>query len=156
MPLRYLAGAAMGGTQAAVRGLHRARPAVRRQAASLFRKGLPSGGFGPTGERMEDWSWRMAVNARTVGGHHVRTDLEGEGQPGYLATGKMLGEAGLLLSEEGATPERSRLPDPGRGAGHRRAGPLPPRRRPHPGLLLAITSSQPTRGFPCCRSCVRS
>lgn len=107
MPLRYLAGAALGGTQAAVRGLHRARPAVRRQAASLLRRGLPSGGFGPTGERMEDWSWGMTVNARTVGGHHVRTDLEGEGQPGYLATGRMLGEAGLLLSEQGATPERS-------------------------------------------------
>jgi short subunit dehydrogenase-like uncharacterized protein len=106
MPLRYLAGAALGGTQAAVRGLHRARPAVRRHAASLLRRSLPSGGFGPTGDRMEDWTWRMAVNARTVDGHFLRADLEGEGQPGYLATGRMLGEAGLLLSEDGATPER--------------------------------------------------
>ncbi len=107
LPLRYLAGMGLGGTQAAFRGLFRARPAVRRRAAGLMRKTLPSAGFGPTGERMEDWSWRMAVNAKTVDGHFVRADLEGEGQPGYLATAKMLGEAGMLLSEKGATPERS-------------------------------------------------
>jgi short subunit dehydrogenase-like uncharacterized protein len=106
-PLRYFAGVGLAGAQAAFRGLYRARPAVRRRAAALMRMSLPSAGFGPTGERMEDWSWRMAVNAKTVGGHFVRADLEGEGQPGYLATAKMLGEAGLLLSEKGATPERS-------------------------------------------------
>ena len=68
---------------------------------------------------MEDWSWRMAVNAKTVGGHYVRVDLDGDGQPGYLATAKMLGEAGMLLAEEGATPGAQRLPDPGGGARHR-------------------------------------
>lgn len=107
MPLRYLAGAGLGGTQAAIRGLLRARPSVREHVSGVMRKRLPSSGFGPTGERMEDWSWRMAVNAKTVDGHFVRADLEGEGQPGYLATAKMLGEAGMLLSEKGATPERS-------------------------------------------------
>ena len=69
-----------------------------------MRKSLPASGFGPQGERMADWSWRMAVNAKTVGGHHVRVDLDGDGQPGYLATAKMLGEAGMLLAEDGATP----------------------------------------------------
>jgi short subunit dehydrogenase-like uncharacterized protein len=107
VPLRYLAGAGLGGTQAAIRGLLRARPSVRNHAAGLMRKSLPDSGFGPTGERMEDWSWSMAVNAKTIGGHHVRVDLDADGQPGYLATAKMLGEAGMLLSEEGATPERS-------------------------------------------------
>jgi short subunit dehydrogenase-like uncharacterized protein len=107
VPLRYLAGAALGGTQAAIRGLVRARPSFRRRAADLMRKRLPSSGFGPTGERMEDWSWSMAVNAKTVDGHYLRVELEGDGQPGYLTTAKMLGEAGLLLSEEGATPKRS-------------------------------------------------
>jgi len=34
----------------------------------------------------------------------VRAD---EGHPGYLATARMLGEAGLLLAEPGATPERA-------------------------------------------------
>jgi short subunit dehydrogenase-like uncharacterized protein len=104
---RYLAGAGLGGTQAALRGLLRARPSVRNHVAGLMRRSLPDSGFGPTGERMADWSWRMAVNAKTVGGHHVRVDLEGDGQPGYLATAKMLGEAGMLLSEKSATPKRS-------------------------------------------------
>ncbi len=107
VPLRYAAGAGLGGMQAAVRGLLRARPSVRRHAAGLLRRSLPASGFGPAGDRMDDWSWSMAVNAKTVGGHHVRVDLDGDGQPGYLAAAKMLGEAGLMLSEKGATPERS-------------------------------------------------
>ena len=35
----------------------------------------------------------------------VRVDAEGH--PGYLATARMLGEAGLLLAEEAATPQRA-------------------------------------------------
>jgi short subunit dehydrogenase-like uncharacterized protein len=107
VPLRYAAGAALGATQAGIRSLVRARPAVRQRVSGVMRRRLPSSGFGPTGERMEDWSWAMGVNARTVGGHYVRVDLEGDGQPGYLTTGKMVGEAGILLAEDGATPERS-------------------------------------------------
>ena len=34
-------------------------------------------------------------------------DLEAEGQPGYLTTARMLGEAGLMLGEEGVTPDVS-------------------------------------------------
>ena len=33
--------------------------------------------------------------------------VDGEGHPGYLATARMLGEAGLLLGEPGATPDRT-------------------------------------------------
>ena len=106
-PLRYAVGAALGASQVGMRGLLRARPSVRNKAAGLLRKRLPSSGFGPKGERMEDWSWGMAATAKTVGGHHIRTELDADGQPGYLATGRMLAEAGLMLSEEGVTPERS-------------------------------------------------
>jgi short subunit dehydrogenase-like uncharacterized protein len=135
MPLRYLAGAGLGGTQAAIRGLLRARPSVRRQAAGAMRRYLPSSGFGPTGERMADWTWRMAVNAKTVGGHHVRVDLDGDGQPGYLATAKMLAEAGMLLSEEGATPERSGFLTPAAALG---AGQLD--RFRHAGVRIEVSS----------------
>jgi hypothetical protein len=31
--------------------------------------------------------------------------VDAEGHPGYLATARMLGEAGLLLAEKGATPD---------------------------------------------------
>jgi short subunit dehydrogenase-like uncharacterized protein len=120
VPLRYAAGVALGGTQAALRSLVRARPSVRRRLSDILRKRLPSSGFGPSGERMEDWSWTMAVNAKTVGGHYVRVDLDGDGQPGYLAAGKMLAEAGLMLSEDGTTPERSGFLTPAAavGVGH--------------------------------------
>ena len=68
---------------------------------------LPGSGYGPKGAGMEDWSWGMTVDALTVGGHGLRVELEADGHPGYLGTGRMLGEAGLLLAEPGATPERS-------------------------------------------------
>jgi short subunit dehydrogenase-like uncharacterized protein len=135
IPLRYLAGAGLGGTQAAIRGLLRARPSVRRQVSGAMRRYLPSSGFGPTGERMADWSWRMAVNAKTVGGHHVRVDLDGDGQPGYLATAKMLGEAGMLLAENGATPERSGFLTPAAALG---AGQLD--RFRHAGVRIEVSS----------------
>ena len=135
MPLRYLAGAGLSGTQAAIRGLLRARPSVRSHLAGAMRKRLPSSGFGPTGDRMADWSWRMAVNAKTVGGHHVRVDLDGDGQPGYLATAKMLGEAGMLLSEDGATPERSGFLTPAAALG---VGQLD--RFRHAGVRIQVSS----------------
>jgi short subunit dehydrogenase-like uncharacterized protein len=107
LPLRYAVAGALSGTQAAVRTLSKAGPQVREWTAGFLRKRLPGSGFGPQGERMDEFSWRMAVHARTEGGHHVRIDVDADGHPGYLATAKMLGEAGLLLAEEGATPERS-------------------------------------------------
>jgi short subunit dehydrogenase-like uncharacterized protein len=104
LPLRYAAAAALGATQAGFAALSRARPSVRERAAAALRRSLPSSGFGPTGERMEDWTWQVAVDARTAGGHFVRVELDADGHPGYLTTSRMLGEAGLLLAEDGATP----------------------------------------------------
>jgi short subunit dehydrogenase-like uncharacterized protein len=106
LPLRYAAAATLGATQAGFRALTRARPAVRRRAAGVLRKILPSSGFGPSGSRLDEWAWQVAVDARTAAGHHVRVDVDADGHPGYLATARMLGEVGLLLAEDGATPER--------------------------------------------------
>jgi short subunit dehydrogenase-like uncharacterized protein len=49
----------------------------------------------------------MSLDAITTGGRAVRVDIDADGHPGYLATARMLGEAGLLLAEPGATPERA-------------------------------------------------
>ncbi len=106
LPLRYTAAGVLGGVQAGVVLLARAGPGVREKGASLMRRMLPSSGFGPTGERLDDWSWKFGIDARTAGGHYVRVDIDAEGHPGYLSTAKMLGEAGMLLSESGSTPER--------------------------------------------------
>ena len=107
LPLRYAAAGVLSGTQAAVGAAARARPAVRRRVGRALSRVLPSSGFGPAADRLEAWKWHMSLAARTTGGHEVRVDVDADGHPGYLATARMLGEAGLLLAEAGATPERS-------------------------------------------------
>jgi short subunit dehydrogenase-like uncharacterized protein len=107
LPLRYAAAGALAGMQAGFRGLTSAGPAIRQRSAALMRKVLPSSGFGPSGEKLDEWSWHLTADARTAGGRHVRVDLDADGHPGYLTTAKLLGEVGLLLAEEGATPQRT-------------------------------------------------
>jgi len=106
-PLRYVAAAALAAVQAAARGLVKAPPSIRDRAMGVLRKILPSSGFGPSGDRLDEWTWQLTVNARTTGGHYVKVDLDADGHPGYLTTAKLLGEVGLLLAEAGATPERA-------------------------------------------------
>jgi short subunit dehydrogenase-like uncharacterized protein len=107
LPLRYAGAGIMSGMQAGVAAIAKAGPATRQRVGGALRKILPSSGFGPTGERLELWSWQMSVRGRTVGGHEVRAEVDAHGHPGYLATARMLGEAGLLLAEEGATADRA-------------------------------------------------
>ncbi len=107
LPLRYALAGLLSGGQAAVKGLVKASPTLRARAAEFLRRRLPGSGFGPQGARMEEFSWRLGLIARTVGNRYVRIDLDADGHPGYLSTAKMLGETGILLSEEGATPRRS-------------------------------------------------
>lgn len=107
LPLRYAAAGALAGMQAGFRGLTRTGPAVRQRSAAVMRRVLPSSGFGPSGEKLDAWSWHLTADARTAAGRHVRVDLDADGHPGYLTTAKLLGEVGLLLAEDGATPERA-------------------------------------------------
>jgi short subunit dehydrogenase-like uncharacterized protein len=107
LPFRFGAAGALTGTQVGIRALTRARPAVRDRAARALRSVLPSSGFGPAADRLEPWRWRFDVDAVTTGGHRVGVAVEAEGHPGYLATARMLGEAGLMMAEDGATPDRA-------------------------------------------------
>jgi short subunit dehydrogenase-like uncharacterized protein len=107
LPLRYAIAGALSATQAGVAAAARARPSVRRRVGGVLSKVLPSSGFGPAGDRLEAWKWQMSVDAVTTGGRAVRVEVDADGHPGYLATARMLGEAGLLLAEPGATPERA-------------------------------------------------
>ncbi len=106
LPLRYAAAGALAGMQAGFRGLSRARPSVRDRSAKAMRRFLPSSGFGPS-RRLEEWSWQLTAEARTVGNRYVKVDVLAQGHPGYLTTAKLLGEVGLLLAEQGGTPERA-------------------------------------------------
>ena len=107
LPLRYAMAGALSGTQAVLGRVTQARPSVRRRVSSALSAILPSSGFGPAADRIEQWRWRMSLTARTAGGREVRVEVDADGHPGYLATARMLGEAGLLLAEPGATPERA-------------------------------------------------
>ena len=97
----------MAAMQVGVTHLARASSSVRGKASKLMRRAFPASGFGPSGPALEQWSWSLVVEAKTTAGHHVRVELEADGHPGYLTTAKMLGEAGLMLAEEGTTPERA-------------------------------------------------
>jgi short subunit dehydrogenase-like uncharacterized protein len=120
LPLRYAAAGAMAGPQAAFASATRAKPPLRERIARGLTTILPSSGFGPAANRLEGWTWRMSVRARTVGGHEVRSAVDAEGQPGYLATARLLGEAGLLLAEDGATPDRAGCLTPATAIGTQR------------------------------------
>ena len=107
LPLRYAAAGVLSGTQAAVAAAARARPSVRRRVGGGAEPDPPllrvrAGRRSPRGVEVAHVGRR-----RTSGGHTVRVDVDADGHPGYLATARMLGEAGLLLAEPGVTPERS-------------------------------------------------
>ena len=105
LPVRWAVAGAISATQIGLRSLARARPAVRTPVAGVLARLGPSSGFGPAEDRLEGWHWRMNVLGRTPGGNVVRTRVHADGHPGYLATARMLGEAGILLAQKGATPE---------------------------------------------------
>ena len=107
LPLRFAGAGVLAGTQAAVAAAARARPSVRKRIGGALSKILPGSGFGPAGERLERWSWHVTATGRTTGGREVVVEVDADGHPGYLATARMLGEAGLLLAEEGLTPDRA-------------------------------------------------
>jgi short subunit dehydrogenase-like uncharacterized protein len=107
LPLRWALAGALSATQLGLRGIARARASVRQPVAGVLARAGPASGFGPAADRLEGWSWAMAVQARTSGGRQLDVGLEARGHPGYLATARLLGEAGMLLAEEGATPQRA-------------------------------------------------
>jgi short subunit dehydrogenase-like uncharacterized protein len=107
LPLRYAAAGVHSGMQAGFVALARAQPSARRRLAGALSAVFPGSGFGPASDRLEGWAWRISIQAQTKGAHHVVVEVEAEGHPGYLATARMLGEAGLLLASPGLTPRRS-------------------------------------------------
>jgi short subunit dehydrogenase-like uncharacterized protein len=106
LPLRYALAGSLAGTQAAMGRVARARPGIRRPFGNALRKVLPASGFGPPEERLDLWTWRMSLTGRTAGGREVHVEVDADGNPGYLSTARMLGEAGLVVAEGELTPER--------------------------------------------------
>ena len=107
LPLRYAAAGVLSGTQAALAAATRANPGVRKRIASGMRKVMPSSGFGPSGDKLEQWKWQMSITALSTAGNQVRVEIDADGQPGYFTTATMLGEAGLMMADDEATPDRA-------------------------------------------------
>jgi short subunit dehydrogenase-like uncharacterized protein len=107
LPIRYAVAGVLAGTQVALGASTQTQPAVRHRIASALGTVLPRSGYGPAADRLEGWRWRLSLRSRTVGGHELGVDVDADGHPGYLATARMVAEAGLLIAEPGATPQRS-------------------------------------------------
>jgi short subunit dehydrogenase-like uncharacterized protein len=107
LPLRLGVAGALSATQVGLRGFARATPGVRRRLAGALGRIGPGSGYGPAASRLEGWHWRMDTHALTPNGQAVEVRIEADGHPGYLATARMLGELGILLAEDGATPARA-------------------------------------------------
>jgi short subunit dehydrogenase-like uncharacterized protein len=107
LPLRYAAAGVLSGTQAGLAAATKMSQHARTRIAGAMRKTFPSSGFGPTGERLEQWKWQMSVRALTSSGNQVRVEIDADGQPGYYTTATMLGEAGLMLADPEASTDRS-------------------------------------------------
>ncbi|MGI8633435.1 MAG: saccharopine dehydrogenase family protein [Solirubrobacterales bacterium] len=103
---RLAAAAVVSATAAGTRALASAPGPVRRAAASGLKAIGPGSGDGPAPDRLEGWSWTVQCDARTTGGAGVHLLIEADGHPGYLTTARMMGEAGMLLAETEATPDR--------------------------------------------------
>jgi short subunit dehydrogenase-like uncharacterized protein len=106
-PLAWAGAGAVSGSQAAMAGVGAAPPALRKRLSGAMSAAFPSSGFGPAADRLEGWDWTMVVTGRTRTGRESIVEIDGAGHPGYLATARMLGEAGMLLAEAGATPDRA-------------------------------------------------
>ena len=119
-----------------------AGPGAKRRISSVLGRVLPDSGVGPAADRLEDWRWSMRVEGATTGEHRIEVDVEADGHPGYLTTAKMIGEAGLILSERSPDPALARLPDPGRRPRHRVGPPLRAGRPQVPGRRLIRPSSR--------------
>jgi short subunit dehydrogenase-like uncharacterized protein len=108
LPIRYAFAGALSGIQA-VMGMVAHAPwlGVGRALSRVLAQALPTSGYGPARDRLERWRWEMSIQARTSTNRELRVEISADGHPGYLTTPRMLAEVGLLLSETGATPERS-------------------------------------------------
>lgn len=107
LPLRAAAAGAWSGVQGSLGGIALAPAPVKRALSGALDRLVPSSGYTPPLDRQRRWSWRMTTAARTDGGHRVRVEVGAQGHIGYIATGTLMAETGLLLAEPGATPARA-------------------------------------------------
>jgi short subunit dehydrogenase-like uncharacterized protein len=107
------AGAIAGGIAGLVVGL--SVPPTR----ALLDKVLPEPGEGPSEEQRDKGMFRIEVHTRTSTGDHLVCRIAASGDPGYKATGVMLGESALALAFDGdRLPAAAGVLTPSTAMGH--------------------------------------
>lgn len=91
--------------------------APRRMAKRYMDRKGPQPGNGPDLDKLDDWKWGMRGVAKGPAGA-LEMSLEGDGHPGYRTTANMIGEAALILADEGAnTPDNAGVITPASALG---------------------------------------
>ena len=67
-------------------------------ARQLLDRVLPEPGEGPSEEKRENGFFNIDIHTTTTGGEPLRCEIRAQGDPGYKATGVMLGESALCLA----------------------------------------------------------
>ncbi len=109
LPVQLALAAPIGAVAAGATWLARLAPQPLRDltATAMERLG-PDAGAGPRADRLEGWRWRLEVVGTCADGSTERVVVDADGHPGYLATSRMVAEAGLLLADDTADlPDRS-------------------------------------------------
>ncbi len=108
LPLRLAAAGTLSGVQAGMAAAARARPEIRRRVAGAMSSRASR--IRLRAEGRADGGLELGHDGGRDHGRRPRAQGRGRGRRGIPATSaraRMLGEAGLLLAEAGATPERS-------------------------------------------------
>jgi short subunit dehydrogenase-like uncharacterized protein len=88
----------------------------------LLDRALPDPGEGPSESAREKGFFKIDVHAKTSSGRDIVCRVSAPGDPGYKATGVMLGEAALALALDGeALPDAAGVLTPSTGIGVRLA-----------------------------------
>ena len=112
LPLGPVKAAAIaGGVGGLVVGL--ALPGTRQ----LLDKLLPDPGEGPDAQARERGFFHIDVHTTTASGAHLVSEIRATGDPGYKATGVMLGESALALAGDGL-PEAAGVLTPATAMGN--------------------------------------
>jgi short subunit dehydrogenase-like uncharacterized protein len=85
---------------------------------AVIEKVLPDAGEGPSEKAREKGFFRIEVHTRTSSGARYVAKVRSQGDPGYAATARMLGEAGLCLAlDRDKSPARAGVLTPATAMG---------------------------------------
>jgi short subunit dehydrogenase-like uncharacterized protein len=107
-PLAAASAAAMSVSQIGFGLSARAPGPIRRPFADLLLRFGPKPGDGPPADQLDAWSYRLEIRATAADGTTADVRVDAEGHPGYKSTATMVGEAALILADDGApVPSRA-------------------------------------------------